>query len=654
MFAKVRLLNGFQELLWYSIPDTHVQDCRVGSVLKVPLQRRTLSAVVEVLSSDKPNVPFKIKPALALEPFPADTQYITFMRQLAYYYQTDYLLLIKRMQSFIRQADVKTRASQDAQAELPRHKEVTLTQAQQAVCDFLSPHIKNALYAPTLLHGVTGSGKTEVYKRLIEHTINNGKSVLLLLPEVSLAVQFTQLLRKQLPKDIKMFSFHSATGSAHKRVLWRSLVLQEPVLIIGVHLPVLLPIANLGFIIVDEEHEVGYQEKKHPKINSKEAAIWRAHMNNIPILLGSATPSLTSLDNVKTKGWHFFELKNRFAGIFPSVKTVSLQDPKNRKNFWITTELERAIRTRLERGEQTIIFLNRRGYSFFVQCKECTFIFTCGNCSVSLTLHEDGKLSCHYCSSCMVLPPCCPQCAASAKHYLKKGVGTQQVVSILESMFGSASIARADMDTTVNKKQWQETLARFEAGLIDILVGTQTITKGYHFPNVTLVGILWADLNLHFPMYNAAETCLQQLIQVSGRAGRTGKPSEVIVQTMAQHSIFNYLNEIDYVKFYDTQMEKRKAIGYPPAVRLAEIELKYTDETVIEMEVNAIARLLRERCGDVTVLGPARPPVHKVQHIHMRKIYLKCHAVQPMMALFGSIKQSKYQSSIYFTPNPLS
>ncbi len=189
--------------------------------------------------------------------------------------------------------------------------------------------------------------------------------------------------------------------------------------------------------------------------------------------------------------------------------------------------------------------------------------------------------------------------------------------------------------------------------MIDILVGTQTITKGYHFPNVTLVGILWADLNLHFPMYNAAETCLQQLIQVAGRAGRTGKPSEVIVQTMTEHSIFNYLNEVDYPTFYDSQIVQRRETNYPPIMRLAEIELKYTDEHVIEQEVTELAKELRALNKNVTVLGPARPPVHKVNHVHMRKIYLKSTSVQPMIALFGAIKRKKYKSSIYFTPNPL-
>lgn len=652
MFAKVRLLNGFLEPLWYKIPEHFQSACGIGSIVSVPLQRRTLSGLVESVTGEHPQVSFKLRHIADLEPFPCDIQYITFIKQLSYYYQIDYLLLIKRMQAFIRQADIKIRRTADA-ALMHDAKEVTLTAEQEAVCDFLKPQITNKIYAPTLLHGVTGSGKTEVYKHLIEHTISLGSSAMLLLPEVSLAVQFSRLLKRQLKKEIKLFSFHSAVGSAEKRALWRSLVLGEPIVIVGVHLPILLPIANLGFIIVDEEHEVGYQEKKHPKINSKEAAIWRAHLYNIPILLGSATPSLASLDNVKTKGWRFFELKKRFAGIFPKVKTVSLKNPKLRRNFWITNELEQAIKDRLHRGEQTIIFLNRRGYSFFVQCKECSFIFSCKNCSVSLTLHEDGRLSCHYCTLCVALPPHCTACKASAKSYLKKGVGTQQVVSILEAGFPTARIARADLDTTINKKHWQETLERFEKGLIDILVGTQTITKGYHFPNVTLVGILWADLNLHFPMYNAAETCLQQLIQVAGRAGRTGKPSEVIVQTMMEHSIFNYLNEVDYVKFYDSQMEMRKNTHYPPAMRLAEIELKYTDELVIEQEAQQLASMLRVQCGDIVVLGPARPPVHKVKHIHMRKIYLKCGAVQPMIALYKAINRKKFQSSIYFTPNPL-
>jgi len=320
----------------------------------------------------------------------------------------------------------------------------------------------------------------------------------------------------------------------------------------------ILPIANLGLVIVDEEHESGYQEKKHPKINTKDAAIIRSNMTGCPIILGSATPSISSLFNVKTKKWKFFQLKKRFAGTFPKIRTVFLNTKKFRKNFWISKELEDAIREKIASKEQVIIFLNRRGFSFFVQCKNCSFIFQCQNCSVSLTLHKDKRLTCHYCQYAIFQPERCPECKKHEKQFIKKGIGTQQVVTIIEELFPAAKIARADLDTTIRKKLWSQTIHDFEQGNIDILVGTQTITKGFHFPNVTLVGILWADLNLHFPIFNATETTLQQLIQVAGRAGRQHNESEVIVQTMSNHPVFNYLNETDYLKFYSSEIEKKE------------------------------------------------------------------------------------------------
>lgn len=315
---------------------------------------------------------------------------------------------------------------------------------------------------------------------------------LLSLPEVSLALEFEQRLRKEFSETIPLFSFHSATSAKNKKIVWQQLLDGKPVVIIGVHLPVLMPIANLGLIIIDEEHEVGYQEKKHPKINTKEAALWRAKIAQIPILLGSATPSLATLYNVKTRGWDIFHLHQRFAGSFPQIKTVSLLEKKERrKNFWITQELSQALTTCLQKKEQAIIFLNRRGFSFFVQCKNCSFVFSCLNCSVSLTLHKDNLLICHYCGISCAQPTVCTQCKASADSLLKKGIGTQQVVSILQSLFPYARIGRADLDATSKKKHWQQTMADFSQGKLDILVGTQTITKGYHFPNVTLVGIIW-------------------------------------------------------------------------------------------------------------------------------------------------------------------
>ncbi|HRN78437.1 MAG TPA: primosomal protein N' [Candidatus Dependentiae bacterium] len=658
MFINVRLLNGFNEPLLYHIPEHWQQKPSINSIVHVPVRNQIVPAIVTQLLVSKPaHITFAIRDADHLEAFPHDTCYAQFIAQLAQYYALEPLHFVKRIKQFVTDTKKQDVEYQAQEYSTPALLDVQLTDEQHNVCAFLKPHITTPQYTPTVLHGVTGSGKTEVYKELIMHALTHNKSVLLLLPEVTLALAFAHRLKHELPDQVTLFSFHSAVGTKEKKQLWQALLDAQPVVIVGVHLPVLLPIANLGLIIVDEEHETGYQEKKHPKINSKEAAIMRAYTAGIPILLGSATPSIQTLHNVQQKNWHFFQLPKRFAGAFPAIKIVLLSDKKQRKNFWISQELQNAIKDRLQKKEQIIIFLNRRGFSFFVQCKQCSFIFSCHGCSVSLTLHTDGRLTCHYCDHKMLLPTACPTCHAGEHQFLKKGIGTQQVVSIIQQLFPEARIARADMDSTAKKKNWQETVVQFATGKIDILVGTQTITKGYDFPNVTLVGILWADLNLHFPIYNAAETTLQQLIQVAGRAGRQRAESLVIVQAMANHTIFEYMNEIDYIKFFTHVMGSRKMLGYPPYKRLVEIELKHTDELTVERDAHTLIYALQTNRSlkkwDLHILGPAKPPVHKIKNTYARKIYIKGVSMQEIVLLFASINHKKYKSSIYFCPNPV-
>lgn len=657
MFIQVRLLNGFKEPLLYEVPPTWSCANLVGTIVRVPLRANTTTAIIEKVMPTRPQTTYAIKPATAIEPFPADNHYTAFITQLATYYQTNTLFFIRRIQQFLTQKEVRTGDEQPVQSNTQPKKIVTLTAAQQTCVDALTPHIINPTFKPTVLHGVTGSGKTEVYKRLIQTAITQGKTVLLLLPEVSLATQFSTLLRAQLDQSIALYNFHSATGVKEKRALWKTVLAQQPILIIGVHLPVLLPIANLGLIIIDEEHEPGYQEQRHPKINTKEAALLRAQLHAIPILLGSATPSIATLYNVKTKGWDFFQLKERFSGNFPTVKVVPLNDSKERRSFWISTALEQAIKKKLAVQEQTIIFLNRRGHSFFVQCKQCSFIFSCNSCSVSLTLHANDTLHCHYCTFERTLPAQCESCKAGSKDFIKKGIGTQQVVTILQKLFPHARIARADMDTTKNKKEWQQTIQGLQEGTIDILVGTQTITKGYHFPKVTLVGVLWADLNLHFPIYNAAETTLQQLIQVAGRAGRQSQESSVIIQTMTTHPIFNFVDELRYPAFYEHELEKRAMIGYPPMIRLAEIEFKNSNEEQVEREsemaFTILEQIIKTYGYQVKLLGPAKPPVYKIKNIHVRKLYLKGMQFKELALLFAALKTQPFASSLAFTPNPV-
>ena len=628
----------------------------VGSLVEVPLQKRTEAAYVEEAFKDLKEAPaYTIRPATTLI-VSSDTHYLSFIKKLSSYHAVDSFHFFKRLRHFLQEHEQEV-ASTEAMHESEKNDTI-LTGEQQAIVDAIRPAITAGEYYPSLLHGVTGSGKTEIYKKLIEHAWDLKKSSLFLLPEVSLAVQFSTLLKKRLPSTIALYSFHSATSVKEKKALWQRLLANQPVVIIGVHLPVLLPIPHLGLIIIDEEHDVGFQEKKHPKVHTKDAAFLRAQACSIPILAGSATPSIASRYNVTNKGWHFFQLKKRFAGEFPTVKVIKLNDKKPRKNFWISKELEVALADQLVKKEQSIIFLNRRGYSFFIQCKECGFVPHCIQCSVSLTLHNNDRLLCHYCTFTQVMPHSCTACKAGASSLLKKGIGTQQVVSILEKLFPQARIARADLDTTINKKKWMETIKEFEAGQIDILVGTQTITKGYHFPQVTLVGVLWADIHLSVPFYNAAEVTLQQLIQVAGRAGRQSHESRVIVQTMIDHPLYEYLNECDYEQFYFWELEKRALVNYPPCSRFAEIELRHEIETVVAQEASELALSLKgavqKRHLGVTVLGPSQPPVHMIKNMCMRKIYLKAHTMSDIIDLYKQVDRLMFHSALFFTPNPLS
>lgn len=658
MFIHVRLLNGLPEPLWYSVPSHYNHTSLHGLIVQVPLRNKIVPALVVNESRYKPaSITFDIKEIHAIETIPADEYYFPFLEKLSAYYQQDTLFFVKRINHFLTHKKQETPDNiSSVNTRTTCAVNVILTPEQKKITDFLLTAFDKNQYTPTVLHGVTGSGKTEVYKQLFMHALAGNKTSLLLLPEVTLACAFENRLKKEMP-GAPLYGFHSGKTPKEKTIIWNNLKNNVPMIIIGVHLPVLLPIANLGCIVVDEEHDTGYQEKKHPKINSKEAALMRAHAANIPIVLGSATPSINTLYAVKTKRWNFFQLTQRFAGTLPTVQIVSLTNNKNRHEFWITTELENLIRDRLEKKEQTIIFINRRGFSFFVQCKQCSFIFNCTNCSVSLTLHEEHNLVCHYCNATRALPKKCPQCATSAGNFLKKGIGTQKVVSILEKMFPHAIIARADLDTTTKKKVWQNTITDMTDGKIDILVGTQTITKGFHFPRVTLVGVLWADLHLNFPLYNASETALQQLIQVAGRAGRDDNHSMVIIQTMADHELFNHLNEIDYLQSYAHEIALRTELGYPPCKHLVELELKHTNEKILERESHHIVNTLYEHSlildKEIQILGPALPPVSKIKEIHSRKIYIKSLSFANIIKLYQTINKKTYSSSIYFTPTPV-
>lgn len=657
MYIDVRLLYFTKKRFTYFVPENFRDNIALGLLVQVPIGKKFTAAIVEnIIPAHNPlQHDFKIKAIESIFAFPHDIYFLTFIHTIAYFYQIDPLVLIRRIQSFLTEEE-KEELKPTFYVNILTQNNAILTDQQKQVFETIYPAIANQHHDVFLLHGVTGSGKTEIYKKAIEACLNLSKAVIFMLPEVTLALQFQNILQKTFA-DTLVLGFHSASTRAQKKIVWQNILEQRPMIIIGVHLPILLAIGHLGLIIVDEEHDQGYQEKQHPKLHSRDMAILKAQHYHIPIILGSATPSIQSLANVQTKHWKFLQLRQRFAGKFPTIKLVSLKN-NLQKDRWLHPELITAIQDRLTKKEQTIIFLNRRGYSFFVQCP-CSFVFECHQCSVSLTLHNQNLLICHYCSYQEILSSACPSCKKyHPQDFIKTGIGTQQVVDMLQKKFPQAYIARADMDTTSKKRSWHLTVQDMMDNKIDILVGTQSISKGYHFAHVTLVGILWADLNLHFPIYNAAETTLQQLIQVAGRAGRQSDESLVIVQSFDHHTIFNYLDECTYLNFYNQEIENRTQAQYPPVYHIAEIEIKSEDQQKLQQESTFIAFQLRtwtdEQKIKVEILGPVSSLIYKIKKTYTYKILLKSISRKDMINLFNKIKTLNIDSSLFFVIDPVS
>ena len=647
MFAHVLLINGCPEPFWYHIPDQLHAVVGVGSLVHVPLKTVVKVGMVMVVTPVlDPKITYTLRDVEKLAAFPGDPHYRKFIERVAHFYCLSPLYFYQRLQGFMREKNLRKELAQLVPAGIPV---VELTDEQEQAVQAIVPLIDNPKFAPFVLHGVTGSGKTEVYKKIIMRALEQNKTVVLLLPEVSLALRFQHILTQGLP-GMPIFGFHSGTSPRERGLLWKKLMLGRPMLLIGVHLPMLLPLPNLGLIIIDEEHEQGFAEQSHPKINARELALWRASQYQIPIVLGSATPSLSSLYNVQQHGWKLLKIMRRFAGAFPTITRVLLTDKSLQRgtNFWVSRELERSVRERLDRKEQVIIFINRRGHSFFVQCKTCGDVPMCGACSVSLTYHESDDLRCHYCAYTRPLPATCTACKPPGGVWVKKGLGTQQAVQIFKELFPQAVIERVDLDSN---KQQQEIIKRMHDGAIDILIGTQSITKGYHFPKVTLVGVLWADVNANFPLYNAAETTLQQLIQVAGRAGRQCAGGEVIVQMMRDNPLFQHVNEEYYLEFAQQELEVRQLAGYPPCMRLACIELRHEDPVQINRDAKELVAQLQELATAnglaVRILGPAMPVISRIQNCEVRHIMLKGQVFKDVHQLLLVATQARLASDVF-------
>ena len=517
----------------------------------------------------------------------------------------------------------------------------------------------------TLLHGVTSSGKTEIYIHLIQKAINEHKQVLYLLPEIALTVQITERLKAVFGNRLGIY--HSKYSDAERVEIWKKQLSSNPYdVILGARSAVFLPFHRLGLVIIDEEHEQSFkQQDPAPRYHARSAAIVLAQMYaGAKTLLGTATPSMESYYNAKQGKYGLVELSRRYKDIqLPSIEVVDMKDLYRRKMVSgpFSPRLLSAVRGALERGEQAILFQNRRGFAPMIECRQCGWVPKCPNCDISLTYHKSmNYLSCHYCGYTMKVPEVCPCC--ESKDIRGRGYGTEKIEDDIRSIFPEARIARMDLDTTHTRNAYERLINDFSTGKNNLLIGTQMVTKGLDFGKVSVVGILNADSMLNYPDFRAYEQAFMMMSQVSGRAGRKGKRGEVILQTKTPDlPVIQYVVHNDYPTFFKELLEERSEFHYPPFYHLVYVYLKHRDENIVNTAGVELGSRLRDIFG-ARVLGPDKPAVARVKTLSIRKIVLKLEngidypRVRQYLrgALDAMMKDKRYGAlQVYYDVDPL-
>lgn len=507
---------------------------------------------------------------------------------------------------------------------------IQFTHAQQQAFDSLKDHLKNPEVA--LLKGVTSSGKTEIYIRLMHEVISRGEQVLYLLPEIALTSQIVRRLQKFFGNDVGVY--HSRYNEFERIEIWsksnESMVKDDSgiafKIILGARSAMFLPFNKLGLIVVDEEHDGSYkQADPAPRYNARDSAIMLGRLHNAPVLLGSATPSIESYYNAQAGKYKLIELNERYGGVeMPSVRIINIKEEARFKRMksHFSPQLVESIDSAVKQGEQVILFQNRRGFSLRMECETCNHIPGCKNCDVTLTYHKHvNVLKCHYCGFTQTVPRVCPECGSP--NVRLKGFGTEKVEEDLALQFPDVTIARMDLDTTHTKNAYHKIMLEFETRKTDILVGTQMVTKGLDFDNVSLVGVLNADGLISYPDFRALERSFQMLAQVSGRAGRKAKQGQVMIQTYnPSHPIHKWVIDNDYEAMYQQVLIDRYKFSYPPYVRLISVSLRHPEEKVLDKAASKLAEMLKPKFGKM-MLGPEYPNVSRIKNFYLKNLLLK-------------------------------
>lgn len=490
-----------------------------------------------------------------------------------------------------------------------------------------------------LLHGVTGSGKTEVYLQVIEEVLKNHLSALVLVPEISITTQFVERFNKRFPGVIAVL--HSGLSDGEKYDEWRKILKGEASIVIGARSAIFAPLTNIGVIIMDEEHSESYKQENNPRYHALDVAKKRSNIHHCPLILGSATPTLHSMARAMKKKYQYLLLKTRANGAtLPTVEIIDMEEEVKKRHMILSRELECRIIEKLNKKEQVMLLLNRRGHSTIITCSSCGFTYRCPNCDITLTYHKTSKnLRCHYCGYTKYIDDLCPNCHEKALNYY--GLGTEKLEEYLSEVFPTARIIRMDADSTTNKGEYERITNEFFHHHYDIMLGTQMISKGLDFPDVSLVGVLNADATLNIPDYKSNERTFSLLYQASGRAGRDNTTGEVIIQTFnPENPILKFVQENDYMKFVRYEMNIRKTLKYPPFYYLANVIIKSKDYESASSEARKVKEYLVQHIDSSSIiLGPATANMFLVNGIYHFEILIKYRFDEQLLPTFRELQE---------------
>ncbi len=528
---------------------------------------------------------------------------------------------------------------------------LTLFPEQTAALDMVKQSIDTLKPSVVLMHGVTGSGKTEVYLQAIRHVLDQGKGAIVLVPEISLTPQTVERFRSRFGDAIAVLHSHLSDGERHDE--WYRIYEGKARIAIGARSALFAPVSRLGLIVVDEEHEPSYKQAEAPRYHARDVAVMRGRMEGCAVVLGSASPALESFYNVRRGKYGLATLSHRVDHRqMPIMRIVDLRIAAEREGHVsvLSRELAEAIRSRLDKAEQTMLFLNRRGFATAVICPVCGFVAVCDQCSIKLTYHKEaGEMRCHMCGRVSKAPERCPACGDRAIKFT--GIGTQRVEAIVRSFFPKARVQRMDADTTSRKMAFHDILGDFKARKTDILIGTQMIAKGLHFPGVTLVGVIYADLSLLMPDFRSAERTFQLLLQVSGRAGRGDVSGEVVVQTFTPlHPAIQAARRLDYEGFMDQELESRRELVYPPFSHLVCVTLEGANEQMVALTGDLLAKQLRQKLTPaVTLAGPIPAPFSRIKGQYRYQLILRSPSMNAMSRPLKDVfRELKFPAGVRF------